>query len=94
MATIIINSYGWLTLNLLFTILPAKNDTTHKKKKNACAFKMHADRSSSSGISLLETIRNDVHEEYYKWGELSEAALFSLTLPMIVSVSAKWMYAS
>lgn len=34
MATIIINSYGWLTLNLLFTILPAKNDfTTHKKKK-------------------------------------------------------------
>lgn len=55
---------------------------------------MHVDRSLSSGISLLETITNDVHEEYYKWGELSEAVLFSLTLRMIVSVSAKWMYAS
>jgi len=55
---------------------------------------MHADRSSGSGISLLKTIRNDVHEEYYKWGELSEAVRFSLTPPMIVSVSAKWMHAS
>lgn len=65
---------------------------TSEPAKEACVFNMHADRSSSSGISLLETIRNDVHGEYYKWGELSEAALFSL--PMIVSVSAKWMYAS
>lgn len=56
-------------------------------------FKMQPDRCSSGGISLSETIRNDVHEGYYKWGELSEAVLFSLTSPVILSASAKWMLA-
>lgn len=30
---------------------------------------MRGDGSSVHSISLLETIRDDVHEEYYKWEE-------------------------
>lgn len=36
----------------------------------------HADKSWSSGISLAETIRNDVREEYYKWGKSSLRQFF------------------
>lgn len=83
------NDEKWISCLLVASC----NYLINKKKKSLCLQRMLFDRSSGSRSHYWRQLEV-MYMKNITRGVLSEAVGFSLTPPMIVSVSAEWMHAS